>query len=140
MLASKQPTIDERARTEISGALRHDLEIANLALEQAEKNDDRDGAAAAKERLNELAAGAQQVAGRSTDRNLDNELERARTSVAKAISGALDEIAAVHPAAHAHLKESLVSPTGSSPSYRPASITIWQVNPTGSSGARGSGE
>lgn len=135
MLTSDQATFDGPARAAVGETLRHDVEVARLTLEQAEENDDRDGMAFAQERLANLAGQLHQAVGRPTERPLPNELQRTRSAVAKAIAKALDEIGQVHPLAQTHLKQSIVSPAGLSPAYRPVKPTTWQVNLAGSAGA-----
>jgi hypothetical protein len=124
--ASRQPSVDDPARA----AAKKEFEDAKEQLRVASENHDFGQEAVAKERIRRVLDSVGDPSSRSASRELPNDEERIRTSVAAAIRAALEEIAPVHPGAHRHLVDSLVSPSGKSPAYRPSREVTWQVNLT----------
>lgn len=129
IMTSHQSTLDEPART----ALKKQLVDLEDQLATAEKLGDEGGAHHARAEIQRIVATVGNPKSMASNRSLPSESERVRSSVAQAIKTALAEIGNIHPEAHSHLVESLVAPTGSTPSYQPRSRTVWLVNPTGAS-------
>jgi len=112
--ADRQPLLDAPARRALERRMRE------VAARVARARDDGDLAAqaAAEEELDALAAHVAAATGLGgRDRAFATSAERARTSVRKAVTRALAEIARRHPAAAAHLEARVT--TGTTCRYEP---------------------
>jgi hypothetical protein len=129
--ASVQPSLDAAAHA----AAKTEYEEAVHQLEEAQRNADLGQIGAARKRLARLVDSVGVPTSRSATRQLPSDLDRVRAGVGQAIAAALREILAVHPEAHQHLEQSLVTPSGITPCYRPSVPTRWLVNLASGTGA-----
>ena len=123
---TSQPTLSREA---VEAAKSERAELVEQ-IDEAQKMNDQGRHEKLAEDLCRLDETLKNAHGISKVRPISDALSRQRTRIGKAITTALAALKQEHPGAHHHLLDSILTPSGLTPSYRPKTPTTWLVNPT----------